>query len=321
MKIPQSFILAYDQVYPTLKRLEAFVEPRMQQIATKNNGVYSARIKESESILVKAEKGGYRNLFEEMDDLFACTITVPNSLMIKNILEEIQATFKVIEQRQRPLKPTEFAYNDLNLSLQVIPYSRNKKKAFWDLVFELQIKTLLQQAWSQAGHDIIYKAKRKTWGLERIASQLRALLEMADSILANLEDAANTLQENIKYTKFDKLNQITDIMAETWNEEDLPANLYRAAQVTESYLGLTKLNVSDLTALLKNEKYSGYIEARTLTPTQTVFIILFEEEFGDILPRLKKRANLITDEMLDLCPKLHRIPSNNRVNLYQQNLK
>ncbi|MBL7091657.1 hypothetical protein [Acidovorax sp.] len=310
MKIPPSFKQSYMDIHPVLERLEAAVQPRAEEIAKRYNGVYTGRIKEPESILIKAEKEGYKHPFLQMDDLFACTITVPNSQAIEDVRRDVEAIFQLVEVRQRAVEPEEFAYNDLNLSLKTIPEFWNRGEAYLDLVFELQIKTLLQQAWSQAGHDVIYKARKKTWGLTRITSQLRALLEMADSLLANLDSAANILQGTIEYPKYSKRNQIIDILECAWDDPRLPGNLDRAALVIENYLELAGLASDDLVELLRREEYRRYVEARSLTPTQAVFIILFQEKWGDMKPRLKKgkRKVLVTSEMLDLCPNLAKIP-------------
>jgi len=313
MKIPSSFRQVYMDIQSVLERLEAVVKPRAEEIALRYNGDYSGRIKEPESILIKAEKEGYEYPFLQMDDLFACAITVPNSQVIEDARKDVEATFQLVEVRQRAVKPEEFAYNDLNLSLKVIPEFWNRGEAYLDLVFEFQIKTLLQKAWSQAGHDVIYKAKKKTWGLTRITSQLRALLEMADSVLANLDGAANVLQGTIEYPKYSTMNQLVSILEGTWDDQRLPANLYRAAQVIRTYLELAGLAFDDLMELLHREEYRQYIEARSLTPTQTIFIILFQEKWGDMKPRLKKRRVLVTSEMLDLCPDLSKIPHDYRM--------
>lgn len=313
MKIPSSFEIAYKRVYPNLERLELLVEPRVREIAESYNSAYSARIKSPESVLIKAEKERFKRPFIEMDDLFACTITVPNSLLMKDVLRDVRKNFEVVEERRRKLKPIEFDFDDLILSLKIRDNFSIKDTALLDLAFELQIKTLLQQAWSQAGHDVIYKAKRKTWGLSRIASQVRALLEMADTILANLESAADILQDSVEHLPYNKTNQIVDILDSTWDIEKLPANLYRAAQIVAEYLRLAGLEASKLNILLQEDKYQPFVTARSITPTQVIFIILFEEKRGDILGRLKKDQVLITAEMYDLCPNLKRIPPGNLV--------
>ena len=264
-------------------------------------------------MLIKAEKEGYQNPFARMDDLFACMITVPNPPAIENVREDVESTFQIVEARQRDVKPEEFPYTDLNLYLKVIPEFHNRDEAYLDVIFELQIKTLLQQAWSQAGHDVIYKGSKRSWGLARIASQLRALLEMADSVLANLEGAADTLQGAIEYPEYSETNRLVDVLEGTWDIPRLPTHLYRAAQVIRAYLDLAGLTVDDLVEFLDRNEYLPYIKARSIAPTQAILIILFLEKWGDVGPRLKNRKLLVTSEMLDLCPQLSRIPHELRI--------
>lgn len=315
MKVSPSLRQAYEKVHPVLERLAGFVEPRARKIAEKHHGAYSARIKEPESILIKAEKEGYQHPFAEMDDLFACTIAVPDHHRVGHARADVEACFEVVKVRQRDVKPEEFTYNDLSLYLKVKPGFFNRHEAYLDFIFELQIKTLLQRAWSQAGHDVIYKSARRTWGLARISSQLRALLEMADSVLANLEGAADALQPRVDYPKYSQTNDLVGILEETWAHWRLPApvNRFRAAQVVATYLDLAGLCVADLPQLLGREDYVPYVKARSLAPTQAIFIVLFLERWGDMQGRLKKRSVLVTPEMLDLCPGLSKIPHHHRM--------
>lgn len=308
MKIPQSFRQSYARVRPVLERLEEVVKPRAQSIAFAHEGAYSGRIKTAESVLIKAEQEGYERPLRQMDDLFACTITVPNFRLIEQVRTEVEATFQLVEVRQRALKPDEFAYNDLNLSLRVGPDFWNRGEGYLQFVFELQIKTLLQEAWSRAEHDVVYKGRRRTWGLTRITRQLRALLEMADSVLSNLEGASDALQGPREYAEYSRMNQLVSMLEDNWATERLPSDLYRLAEVVDAYVELAGSTCEEMKSLLAKDEYARYVEARSLTPTQTVFITLFCEKWQRMQPRLGDRKVLVTPEMLDLCPQLSAIP-------------
>ncbi len=307
MKIPSSFLQAYNESCLAFQRLQAYVEPRLTEVAIKYNGSYIQRIKSPESLLIKAEKTGLENPFSLIDDLFACTITVANLGDIKHVISDVELSFILVECRQRSLKPNQFDYNDINLTLRANPDHNRKDEIIFNLIFELQIKTLLQLAWSQASHDVIYKARKKTWGLTRVASQLRALLEMADTVLANLENAANLLQEEHGYQQYEELNSIVDMIERYWDERDQPQNLYRAAQVVDLYIKRGRVNLDYLETLLQENDYLPYIAAKSITPTQTVFILLFLDQGDDFISRFDKNKILLTNEMFDLCPELARI--------------
>lgn len=315
MKIPLSFLQAYNESCLAYQRLQADVEPRLTEVAKKYNGSYSQRIKSPESLIIKAEKTGLENPFLLIDDLFACTITVANSGDIQNVITDVDPFFILVERRQRSLKPNQFDYNDVNLTLRVNPDRHRKDEIIVDLIFELQVKTLLQLAWSQASHDIIYKARKKTWGLTRVASQLRALLEMADSVLANLENAANLLQEGHDYQQYEELNSIVDMIERYWDERDQPQNLYRAAQVVDIYIKRARVNLDYMETLIRKNDYLPYITAKSITPTQTIFILLFLDQGGNFINRFDKKKILLTDEMFDLCPELARIRKDRRARM------
>jgi ppGpp synthetase/RelA/SpoT-type nucleotidyltranferase len=314
MKIPGTLTNYYEEIHPVLERMREFVKPRILEVSNKYNASYIDRIKSIESILVKAEKEGLEFPLSQINDLFGCAVIVPNSKHISIVSSEIESLFVVVQKRQRALKPIEFDYNDLNLTLKISSRDVREDDPIRERLFEVQIKTLLQEAWSKAGHDIIYKAKKKTWGITRVASQLRALLEMADAVLANLEVSATVLQEQKEYEQFAKVNQVIDFFESYWPKENQPPHAYRTAQIVEDYLGYAQLTLSDFETLLQSDKYTAYLQARTLTPTQAIFIILYLEKGGQFVNRFGNRKVLITDEMIDLCPELRRVALNKRMN-------
>lgn len=85
-----------------------------------------------------------------------------------NVKEAIQNYFHAIEwQEKKPDSDTEFGYFGehyiLKIPDDVIPEGLEGRAPEF---FELQIKTLFQHAWSEAHHDIGYKAPRALTSLE-----------------------------------------------------------------------------------------------------------------------------------------------------------
>ena len=56
-----------------------------------------------------------------------------------------------------------------------------------NITFEIQIKTFLQHAWDIAIHDIIYKGDDINWRMQRIAYQIKAMLEHAEVSIHEIE--------------------------------------------------------------------------------------------------------------------------------------
>jgi len=316
MIVPATLKNSYLAAVSIWKKIQNDSDAILEVIAKRHGGTYTSRIKPLESAVLKIEKNEYTRPFFDMEDMLAGSIIVP-------VISEIIATRSDVEREFgideiRPLMvpdPEKFggAY-DLHLILKLKDSPYRIDKSVLNFRFEVQIKTFLQHAWSKAGHDIIYKPKRMSYGLVRIASQIRALLELADNVLANIESAAQ-LQIEPEYPKYSISKKIIEIMEKYWETSQLPADRRRAAGIIQRYMELAKISTPDqLDAIISNPRYADFLQLRSVTPTQTIFIILFIEKNGNIPKIVEENSKvLITDEMLDLCPLLSRIPITNRI--------
>src|SRR6185295_542993 len=88
------------------------------------------------------------------------------------------------KNKQLELKGThEFSFDDLRLYTKWKPDVTLPTPTFAGVVFELQIKTFLQHAWSIATHDLIYKTDSISWPKERVAFEIKAMLEHAENAI------------------------------------------------------------------------------------------------------------------------------------------
>lgn len=96
-----------------------------------------------------------------------------------------------------------FGYRSLHLDLKLNEkYSKHLKyKKFKDLKFELQIRTIIQDAWSVLDHKIKYK-KSIPQSLKRRINRLSALFEIADDEFLRIKEEIafeeNKINERIK---------------------------------------------------------------------------------------------------------------------------
>lgn len=157
----------------------------------------SARAKDPEHFAKKAEglnENGtlkYSAPFTEMQDLLGVRVVVFYKSDVAPIDAVIQRYFRPIEDRELvPDNEWKFGYFGRHLvlpvPLDVVPESVPTDEV--PRFFELQIKTLFQHAWSEAEHDIGYKAPRElttqqtrqlaftaaqAWGADEIFDQLQ----------------------------------------------------------------------------------------------------------------------------------------------------
>jgi len=122
------------------------------------------------------------------------------------------------------------------------------------IVFEVQIKTFLQHAWAIATHDLVYKADTASWPTQRIAYQIKAMLEHAEVSIAEAETLAKTQGLLKTDSRTENILTVMKLLRDFWPNERLPKDALRLAR-----------NVSDLIHAvdLSPAKLGGYLRVET----------------------------------------------------------
>jgi ppGpp synthetase/RelA/SpoT-type nucleotidyltranferase len=183
----------YDDVLtPIARDLEAYLhglmqgQPRIDRV--------TARAKSVVSFLNKAAKVGgdkrkYQSPLLEIQDQVAARIVTFYLSDVERVQSLVSDYFGAIEDSKRePESPSEFSYEGHHYVLFLPDEAlRSVDRRLAPKVFELQIKTLFQHAWSEGGHDLIYKSlvpltrehlrraaftAAQAWGADRIFNEL-----------------------------------------------------------------------------------------------------------------------------------------------------
>jgi hypothetical protein len=120
------------------------------------------------------------------------------------------------------------------------------------------------------------------------------------------------------------VNRIIKTLEETLEPLQLPEDRRRLAITVEKYLKTAKLgltnneDVGKFKEILQKVEYKIIREATSLSAAGSVFIILFRE--GKLAgnppnPSGLRGRYLITQEMVDFCPELRKVPADRRVEL------
>ncbi len=147
-----------------------------------------------------------------INDLIGLRIICPFLEDIERVEALIRNHFNVIEiEHKRAGKPVnEFSYESIHLTLELpedqfkgfIPYSGR--------TCEVQLRTILQDAWAEVEHELIYKANFTMLNepIKRKLASLNATLTLSDIIFQEIRDyqkAIKTLREKCDLTMTQKI--------------------------------------------------------------------------------------------------------------------
>ncbi len=161
----------------------------------------AARAKSPLRFVTKAiralEDGGakYGHPFEQIQDLVGARIIVFYKQDVDVINETILRYYTPIEVRELiPERENEFGYFGKHFILAVPEdlFDDNSDRKRSPAFFELQVKTLFQHAWSEAGHDLAYKPSAELTRLQkRMVALTAAQAWGADQQFAQLHTELN----------------------------------------------------------------------------------------------------------------------------------
>jgi len=256
MKILKSISDIYIESKPLAEKLKSQVDQTI--LHNKNEGWhYFSRIKSEESFALKLETGRVKDPIR-MEDLFACTLVVENINEIKNAVSFFDSHFIIHDRRPKSdnfthKQSSSFQFDDLRLYVTLKKVEYLPKGNLTTMTFEIQVKTFLQHAWSIATHDLIYKSEKVSWSKERVAFQVKAMLEQAeisisgaDSLSDLPELAKNNYESNV-------LNEIKVFLLDTFPRESLPFDLLRLCRIINDILNTFKIELIHLRRIVDAE--------------------------------------------------------------------
>ena len=161
------------------------------------------RVKEEKSLAGKLErKGDLYNTFEDITDILGCRVVCFLSDEIDKIGEKIEQNFVVdwehSSDKRALIKEDTFGYLSLHYICS-LPFGDKWPDEICGKKFEVQIRTILQHAWSAIHHDIGYKSD---FGvpreIKRQFARLAGLLELADDEFVRARDNMVGYTEDIR---------------------------------------------------------------------------------------------------------------------------
>jgi ppGpp synthetase/RelA/SpoT-type nucleotidyltranferase len=269
MKIPLSVRQKYTTLENAYLPVKIIVDQQVGDLRNPN-WFYSKRIKTLESYAEKLETGRYTSY--ELEDFFACMLVIPNMKSIGDAIALVETVCDIKYRKPENDKythkrPESFPFDDLRLYVEIREDPALPPTGTTGLLFEVQIKTFLQHAWSIATHDLVYKSDTLSWAKSRIAFQIKAMLEHAEISIQEAERLAKTPELDKTNSYVNKLLKIIDLLTDLWDKNDLPANVVRLAETVSLLSKELNITTDDLRKVLDEEtKAGGGINLKNLSP-------------------------------------------------------
>lgn len=295
MKILNSIQKSYEDQLSINEKLKAKVEPLLKR-EIKKSWFFDSRLKALESFALKIETGRFNNP-NSLEDFFGCLIVVENINEIRVAVEKISKHFEIVERRPKDDSITHkdtnsFQFDDLRIYVKLKPTDFLPPEPIDNVVFEIQIKTFLQHAWAISTHDLIYKSDKISWSRERVAFQIKAMLEQAEVSISGVDTLAELPELSKENFKTKNLKEIKDLIIKSWSSDDLPNDILRLSTNVMELLNALKIPVEELRIYLEKENGLGKgTNIRNLSPYNIIVQTLINQSPGHFLQFLKNRKS------------------------------
>lgn len=199
----------YESYKPVLSEIMHKIEDKIKSTLKLSSApTFKSRVKSFNSyyrkvLRLKSSEAGKTN-FVELTDMMGIRVICAFLEDLSEVENQIRENFEVREVEYKGAQQNfrEFGYESVHV-LVAIPkefYPENCELPLPDsLVCEIQIRTILQDAWAEVEHELIYKTEFTPFDmpLRRKLASMNASLTLADIIFQEIRDYQKKLQKEV----------------------------------------------------------------------------------------------------------------------------
>ena len=246
----------YESYIPLLIQIRENIHKKLKEnIYLSSQPTYKARIKSFSSyykklIRQKSEEAAVSDSLVCLTDMIGIRVICTFLEDISVILEQLKEIFDIreIERKGADLNFKEFGYESIHVLIAIpedcIPADIDDNLPLPnDLVCEIQIRTILQDAWAEVEHELIYKSEFTPFDmpLRRKLASMNASLNLADIIFQEIRDYQKKLQDEMNERKLQFYN-----IADTITNEQLGVNVEKKELQIERINPYVRGTIDDL---------------------------------------------------------------------------
>lgn len=246
----------YESYIPLLIQIRENIHKKIKEnIYLSSQPTYKARIKSFSSyyrklIRQKSEEAALSDSLVCLTDMIGIRVICTFLEDISVVLEQLKEIFDIreIERKGADLNFKEFGYESIHVLIAIpedcVPVDIDDNLPLPnDLVCEIQIRTILQDAWAEVEHELIYKSEFTPFDmpLRRKLASMNASLNLADIIFQEIRDYQKKLQDEMNERKLQFYN-----IADTITNEQLGMNVEKKELQIERINPYVRGTIDDL---------------------------------------------------------------------------
>jgi len=194
----------YEDLYPVYDEILQSLNVQVRSVL-KAGGSFSTikcRVKRFETYFDKLIKMSHHDQGSDaavITDLLGLRIVCPFLEDLKVVENLIKTNFNVVEIERKGLRRPvgEFGYDSVHFLIRIDPIYRKRELPYTASVCEVQLRTILQDAWAEVEHELIYKSDitLPNESIRRKLASLNATLTLSDLIFQEIRDYQKEIRE------------------------------------------------------------------------------------------------------------------------------
>jgi len=199
---------------------------RMVQGVLSREHVHAAvkgRVKTFESyyrkILKKLREKPFRGRLPPISDIVGIRVVCPFLEDLNTAEKALRGSFGVVRVERKGVERNvrEFGYESTHMLVRVPAAVLAPAGVDGRLLCEIQLQTILQEAWSEVEHELVYKADFSPYDetVKRKLAALNAMLTLSDIIFQEIRDHQGQLNEMLKKRRDSFSDSVKTAIAET----------------------------------------------------------------------------------------------------------
>ena len=194
----------YDDLYPVYDEILQSLHQQVRQVLEAGGSfpTIKYRVKRFETYfdkLIKMSRHDQGGDAAAIPDILGLRIICPFLEDLDVVEKLIKANFKVVELERKGSRHSvgEFGYDSVHFLISIDPIYRKRDLPYTSNVCEVQLRTILQDAWAEVEHELIYKSDitLPNESIRRKLASLNATLTLSDLIFQEIRDYQREIRE------------------------------------------------------------------------------------------------------------------------------